>query len=147
MGKSFIFVVSVLLTSAMPAVFAQTAAVPFTLIAQQGQSVTPVADGQNLGITSTGVGQAVSFTLIGTYTGTTTAILSSQAQLVGSTDFTAGQITPVVPATLNPGKSFSLTITYQPTSATTDSAELTIPFTESAATSAGTPLAGSLVFG
>jgi hypothetical protein len=146
MGKPLIFVVSILLVSAAPAVYAQTAA-PFTLIVQQGQSVTPVADGQNLGITSSGVGRATSFTLIGAYTGTTTAILSSQAQLVGSTDFTAGPITPVVPATLNPGKSFSVTITYQPTSASTDSAELTIPFTESAATSAGTPATGSLVFG
>jgi hypothetical protein len=147
MGKSFIFAVSVLLTSAMPAVFAQTAAVPFTLIAQQGQSVTPVADGQNLGITSSGIGQAVSFTLTGTYNGATTAILSSQAQLVGSADFTAGPIAPVVPATLNPGKSFSLTITYTPTTAGTESAELTIPFTESAASSTGTPAQGSLVFG
>lgn len=146
MGNSFICAVSILLVLAAPAVFAQTA-VPFTLIAQQGQSVTPVSDGQNLGITSSGIGQAVNFMLTGTYTGTTTAILSSQAQLVGSTDFTAGPITPVVPATLNPGKSFSLTITYLPTSAATDTAELTIPFTESAATSTGTPAQGSLVFG
>src|ERR1700679_3189888 len=119
MGKSFVFAVSILFASAATAVFAQTV-VPFTLIAQQGQSVTPVANGQNLGITSTGIGQPVNFTLTGTYTGTTTAMLSSQAQLVGSTDFTAGQIAPAVPATLNPGQTFSVTITYKPTSATTD---------------------------
>jgi hypothetical protein len=146
MGKSLVFAVSMLLASVVSPAIAQTAA-PFTLTAQQGQSVTPISNGTTLGITAQAIGQAVTFTLTGTYTGATTAIFSSQAQLLGSPDFSAAQITPAVPATLNPGQSFSLVITYTPSTASTDLAQLTLPFTQSPATAGGTPSQGSLIFG
>jgi hypothetical protein len=146
MGRSLLLGVSILLASVVSPAFAQTA-VPFTLTAQQGQSISPIIDGENLGITASAIGQSVSFTISGTYTGATTAVFSAQAQLLGSSDFSVGPITPTVPVTLNPGKSFSLVITYLPTTASTDSAEITIPFAESPATTGGTPTQEQLVFG
>ncbi len=146
MRNSLILVTGSLLFTcgALPSL-AQTTA-PFTLSVQQAQSITPISNGQTLGVTSPAVGQATTFTISGTYTGTTTAIFSSEAQLIGSPDFSAAHLSPAIPATLSPGASFNLALTYKPSSTAVASAQLTLPFTISPATSTGTPASGVLVF-
>ena len=150
MGKSLLFAISVLAASTATPAMAQIALAPFTLSVQQGQSVTPVANGQTLAVTATGVGQKTTFTLTGVYTGTNTAIFSSEAQLVGSPDFTIGHISPAVPLNLGLGQGFKLDITFNPSSSAIVAAQLIIPFSISVppVVAGGTPTitTGSLAF-
>lgn len=145
MNKSLIAAVPLLWATAVSPALAQQASV-FTLTAQQGQTITPIANLQSLAITSTGIGQANSFTLSGTYTGATSATIGTEAQIVGSTDFTVGHISPAVPTVLNPGQSFKVTVTYTPSSTAVATAQLLISFAQNPATSGGTPTPGQLAF-
>ena len=136
---------SILFASAVPVALAQSIA-PFTLSVQQGQNITPIANGQNLAVTSSAVGQASTFTITGTYTGTTTAVFASEAQLLGSSDFAVSPLSPPIPATLSPNASFKLTITYTPSSTAIATAQLTLPFTITPATAGGPTGTGTIFF-
>jgi hypothetical protein len=121
-------------------------ALPFTLTVQNGQNVTPVVSGQTLAVTSNGIGQATTFTLSGTYTGTTSAVFASDPALLGSPDFSVAHLTPAVPATIAPGQTFSVKVTYTPTSTAISTATLSLPFTITPAAAGGTPTPGTIAF-
>jgi hypothetical protein len=78
---------------------------------------------------STSTGQTEIAQVQATYVGSGKITVSSVPQIFGSTEFTSN-LTGKLPLTLNPGDSFTFTITFAPTSATTASAVLTLPFTE-----------------
>ncbi len=136
---------SILFASALPSALAQNTA-PFTLSVQQGTNVTPVVNGQNLSVSSTAVGQATTFTITGTYIGTTSAVFASEASLLGSPDFSVGHLSPTIPATLAPNASFKLTVTYTPSSTAVATAQLTLPFTITPATAGGPIGSGVIAF-
>lgn len=131
MSKFSLSILPILLAASLtPALAQQTA---FTLRIQQGQNSFQVANGQTLNFSSTAVGQASTLTLTGTYAGTTTAVISSQPQILGNPEFTIGSIGNT-PLTLAPGATFKLDITYKPTSGNSSVAQLVINFAQTAAT-------------
>ncbi len=132
--RAFVATMAFLAAGILPAA-AQTA-LPFTFTVQEGKNITPTVNGSTLGVTAVAIGQTINFTLTGTYTGATTAVVS-QPQLSGSTDFTVGALTPPAPATLAAGQSFTLPLSYTPSSTTPSTAELTLPVSIAAATSGG----------
>ncbi len=131
---------ALLLTSALPALAQQSI---FTLRVLQNQNVYQIANGQALNFVSTAVGQPSVLTLTGTYTGATTAIIGAQPQVLGSPDFTVSPLSGV-PLTLAPNASFSVNITYNPSSSSTSVAQLVLNFSQTAATTTGQPTTGSI---
>jgi hypothetical protein len=123
---------------------AQAQTIPFTLTVQQGTNA-PATIGNNstVDLTATGVGAPQTFTFKATYVGTTTAVISSAPQILGPADFTIAPI-PGLPLTLQPGGSVTMMVTYTPTVATGESAQINLGFTQSAATSTGTATIGTI---
>ncbi|MCU1260511.1 MAG: hypothetical protein JWO80_3396 [Bryobacterales bacterium] len=136
MSKPFLSILPVFLAASLTPALAQQQTA-FTLRIQQGQNSFQVANGQTLSFSATAVGQASTLTLTGTYAGTTTAVISSQPQILGNPEFTIGSIGNT-PLTLAPGATFKLDITYKPTTGSSSVAQLVINFAQTSAT-AGQP--------
>lgn len=110
------------------------AQVPFNLRTQQGL----VVSGQTLTFVASGVGQSPTLTLTGTYTGNTPVALSAPL-LLGSSDFSISALTP------QPDRSFSLDITFTPTSTNAAAAQILIPFVQGAAVAGQPSTSGTIV--
>jgi hypothetical protein len=81
---------------------------------QQGNNITPVANGASVTLASTGVGAPVTAVVTLTYTGNTSITFTSGPQLLGSPDFSI--VTPPPGATLGPGQSMAFEVRYLPSS-------------------------------
>ncbi|MBE0656230.1 MAG: choice-of-anchor D domain-containing protein [Bryobacteraceae bacterium] len=81
---------------------------------QQGNSITPVANGASVTLASTGVGAPVTAQVTLTYTGSTSITFTGGPKLLGSPDFSI-VTTPQI-ATLGPGQSLSFEVRYLPAS-------------------------------
>jgi hypothetical protein len=116
---------------------------PFQLTLQQGTLTNIVPNGTTLDLVATGVGVASTFTLTAMYTGSTTAVIPTAPQVLGSTAFTVSPIKGL-PLTLHPGGSVTLTVTYTPTTNAAAGAQLNLAFTQTAATATGASTSGTI---
>lgn len=118
-------------------------AFPFQLSIQQGTNTTTIPNASTVNLISTGVGVATTFSFTATYIGTTSAIISTPPQVLGSTDFTVSTISNL-PLTLQPGASVTLQVTYKASTNAAEVAVLGIGFTQAAASATGTATAGTI---
>jgi hypothetical protein len=110
------------------ALSASAQVIPFQLLVTEGQNaVTVQNDGGVAFAAAPGGSQTAQVTA--TYTGTGQVTISFQPMVTGSTAFTA-KIAGTLPLTLNPQGSFSITVTYSPTSAAQSNAQLSLPYVE-----------------
>src|SRR5690348_10052632 len=104
--------------------------IPFSLRLQQGTTVTTINNGGTVSLPAQGLGKAVSATVTATFQGTGTAIISAPPSLTqAGSDFSASLV-PAAPVTLSPGDSVSISVTFDPTVTTVESALLILPFTQ-----------------
>jgi hypothetical protein len=97
---------------------------------QQGNNITPVANGASVTLASTGVGAPVTAVVSLTYTGSTSITFDSGPQLLGSPDFSI--VTPPSRSTLGPGQSLAFEVRYLPTSGLLAQSALDFPFRQAA---------------
>lgn len=81
---------------------------------QQGNNITPVANGASVTLASTGVGAPVTALVTLTYTGTTSITFTGGPNLLGSLEFSI--VTPPSSTTLSPGQSTAFEVRYLPSS-------------------------------
>src|SRR5215471_12999185 len=86
------------------------AQVPFLVLVKNGTNSSLAANNATLNLAADGLGKTASLTIVLTYQGATTAVVS-QPQLFGLNRFT---VTPqaALPATLSPGGSLSVVIQF-----------------------------------
>lgn len=94
---------------------------------QQGNNITPVANGAAVMLASTGVGAAVTAQVTLTYIGNTSITFSSDPKLLGSPDFSIATAPPSG-ATLAPNQSLSFEVRYLPSSGLLSQAALDYAF-------------------
>jgi hypothetical protein len=135
----------ILLALSLPLCFAGVARAqaPFEIVVQSGTNTVPVSNGSTLTLAASAVGQSTSITIILTYEGVTSAVVS-QPTLSSTNGFTLGNSITSTPIT--PGQAVSFTVTYTPATAAQATTQLSVPFTEAGATSNSAGTAGSLIF-
>lgn len=102
----------------------------FNLLAtSNGIAATIPNNGPAIDITAQ-VGSANSITITATYTGSTSATITTLPQVLGSTEFTATYVTVAPPFVLTPGQSFSFVVTYTPVNSIAASAQVQVAYTE-----------------
>jgi len=107
--------------------------IDFTLVATTNGQAELVPNGQTLGFLTT-VGTQQQITITATYTGTTQATIQAPGlQQLGSTEFTVTTTNLKAGQVFNPTDSFTIVITYKPTSAAQANGELGITYSEPAA--------------
>src|ERR1700730_7066429 len=116
--------------------------VPFELRIQQGNNVFIVPNGATLGMPANAVGKPASLFFTATYRGSTSVTISNPPVLFGSTDFSLDNSKLILPLTLKPTDSFTVGITFKPTSAAAALGQLNISYLEAPATSSGTAVPG-----
>jgi hypothetical protein len=136
----------ILLALSLPLCFAGAAQAqtPFEIVAQSGTNTAPVADGSTLTLAAGAVGQSTSMTITLTYEGSTSAVVS-QPTLSSTNGFGIGN-SSISSTPLQFGQAVSFTVTYTPTTAAQATTQLTVPFTQSGATSNSAGTVGSLIF-
>ena len=110
------------------AISASAQVIPFQLLVIQGPNTTTVQNGGAVSFVAP-VGGSQTAQVTATYTGNGQVTVSQQAEVFGSTAFTA-KIAGTLPLTLNPQDSFSIAITFSPTSAAQSTSQLNVPFVE-----------------
>jgi hypothetical protein len=118
----------------------------FQLRITEGNNVFLVPNGSTLTLAPSAVGQVSTATLTAIYVGATSALISAQPVVLGSTNFTVSSL-PNLPLTLLPNQSFDLTLQFKPTSPATALAQLNVGFVESQQSTAGgvpTSVAGTI---
>ena len=103
--------------------------IPLQLVLTEGQSSETIQNGGSPLSFVSPAGQSQTAQITATYSGAGQITVSQQPTLVGSTVFTA-IIQGKLPLTLNPGGSFSIVLTYSPTSAAQTNAQLSLPVVE-----------------
>jgi len=136
MRNSFLLPLALFAAGALPVAAQQQ--FPFSLVIQAIQ----VANGQTVLVSASGVGQATTVTLTGTYTGTTSVTLSPP-QLLGGPEFSLGPLTTSF--TLRPNQKFTLDITFTATSTAASRTQLDIPFLQASAVAGQPATAGNII--
>jgi hypothetical protein len=136
----------ILLALSLPLCFAGAAQAqaPFEIVAQSGTNTVPVANGSTLTLAANAVGQSTSLTITLTYEGSTSAVVS-QPTLSSTNGFGIGN-SSISSTPLQFGQSVSFAVTYTPTTAAQATNQLSVPFTQSGATSNSAGTIGSLTF-
>jgi hypothetical protein len=136
----------ILLALSLPLCFAGAAQAqaPFEIVAQSGTNTVPVANGSTLTLAANAVGQSTSMTITLTYEGSTSAVVS-QPTLSSTNGFGIGN-SSISSTPLQFGQSVSFAVTYTPTTAAQATNQLSVPFTQSGATSNSAGTIGSLTF-
>jgi len=98
---------------------------------QQGNNISPVANGGSVAVNSTGVGQPKNLVVTITYVGTTRLSFAEPPQLLGSQDFSITAPPPPF-ASLGPNQSLSMELRFLPSSGQLVQTELDYTFTQSA---------------
>lgn len=94
---------------------------------QQGNNITPVANGASVTLNSTGVGAPATALVTLTYIGTTSITFTNGPKLLGSLDFSI--VTPPPPsATIGPNQTLAFEVRYLPTSGLVSQSALDYPF-------------------
>lgn len=102
---------------------------PFTMSFQQGGTTTTIPNGAGLTlVAASGQVQAVQVRAI--YVGGGSASITQAPAIVGTSTLTA-TVDQTLPLSLSSGQSFTFTIRYAPTSSTTSTGQLTLPYIES----------------
>jgi|HigsolmetaAR202D_1030399.scaffolds.fasta_scaffold04062_5 hypothetical protein len=100
---------------------------PFQIRVRINDGTTTIANGATIFASAQRIGVPLRISVTATYRGTTFATFNSAPQLVGSSDFTVGAVSPV---TLQPGQSLSFDVTFTPKAVSTVSAQLSLDYTE-----------------
>lgn len=110
----------------------------FRIAISQGGNTSLIQNGSQL-IFNTPVNTITSASVTATYLGTGQILLESQPVMLGSTAFTAG-LQATLPLTLTQGRSVTFEVRFRPTGAALASAQFSLPYTETAAsTGSGAP--------
>jgi hypothetical protein len=111
----------------------------FQLLATQGNNAAIIQNDTTLTLNSP-VGQSQTVQIKATYTGTGQVLIPQQPVVIGSTAFTAN-LAGTPPITLGPGGSISFTIQFLPTTATLNTAQMSLLFVETlpASVAGGSP--------
>jgi hypothetical protein len=125
--------------AALTASVASAQQFPFSLLATQGNNAATLQNGGGIAFTAP-IGQTSTAQIKATYTGTGQATISQQPIVIGSTAFTAS-FDGSTPLILTPGASVTISIQFKPASAASNTAQLSLPFTDAvpATTPGGTP--------
>lgn len=144
--RSIILGAVVALAGMATAVQAQTtAAFPFTIVASTPTSSQLLANGAQVQF-SAAVGQTQTVHIVAQYIGNGQVMITQNPELFGSTAFSEPVLTYVqqplqkLPFTLNPGDSISFDETYTPLSAQQVSAQVVVPYQETAPSTNGIPV-------
>jgi len=113
----------------VPAALAQA---PFLVVVTSGNNSSLVPNNATLNLAAEGINKTTSLTIMLTYQGVSTAVVS-RPQIFGLNFTVAAQAG--LPATLSSGNSLSVVVQYTPSDAAQATAQLTIPYTEKGATS------------
>ena len=132
------------LLAGLPCAVAQN--IPFQIQVQEaGQQAFAVQNGSTLDVIANAVGVPDTVTVTVTYAGAsmTTVQIPSDAQITGSSDFTVSHILGL-PLTLSPQSTFSVAVTFNPSTAQRSTAQLVIPFVLPPAASTAPPTTGTI---
>ena len=125
--------IAVLLAAMAGAVAAQT--FPFQLLITSGTTAATVANGSSVGVNAE-IGQTVTVHVTATYlpsNSANTATISQAPTLLGaSLQFSVTAFPKTLPLQLSSGNQFSFDVTFKSSSAAVATAQLTLPFTETA---------------
>ena len=117
------------------------AQIPFSLaVTQPGQNASSITNGGTVTMQAAAGGSAT-VQLVATYSGTGQVSIAQSPNVVGSTAFTA-TLAGSLPLSLTPGRSATVTITFSPTTATGNTAQLSLLYVET--TSTGTTNGGTI---
>src|SRR5712692_4386263 len=110
---------------------AQQTPFPFQLLVTEQGSGVAVQNGAQLTFNAP-VGQTLMAQVRATYSGTMVAIIAEPPQIFGSNEFSVALSIPQsqLPVTLGPADTVTFTITFKPTSATLNNAQLSLRFSE-----------------
>jgi hypothetical protein len=122
---------------------AALAQAPFQIVAQSGPNSAPISDGATLTLAAGAVGQNTSITITLTYQGATSAVVSPPT-LSSTNGFSVSNSISSAPITYGQGVSF--TVTYTAATAAQATSQLSVPFTETAASASGAGTLGTLAF-
>jgi hypothetical protein len=129
--------------AALLAVMAGAAAAqtfPFQLLITSGGTAATVANGSSVGVNAE-IGQSVTIHVTATYlpaVSSNTATISQVPTLLGATlQFSVTAFPKTLPLQLSSGNQFSFDVTFKSSSAAVATAQLTLPFTETASSLSG----------
>src|SRR5579871_1567632 len=106
--------------------------IPFVMRLQEGATVAPINNGATVTLAAPGLGKTAGATVSATYQGPGPAIMQAAPSLTqAGSDFSAS-LTPNAPLNLNPGDTFTISLGFTPTITGTESALLTIPYSQGA---------------
>ncbi len=122
---------------------------PFLLNVQQQGTNTSVPNGTVVNFVPPAAGATATATFVITYNGATSATILPGVQITGSSAFSvASSQSQLPPIILGPSASYSLSVTFTPTSSNTDEqAQLLLNYSEAPATSTDATRTGAIVFG
>lgn len=139
-------VIGGLILAAFAAGMASAQTIDFRLTAtENGQSV--IIPNDSAVPLSTAVGTSVTATVTATYIGSSVATISQPPQQTGSTEFSVTTTLTTLPETFTPFQSFTITITYNPTTAAQANGEMTVNYTEPGSGTNATPVQSQIVIG
>jgi hypothetical protein len=118
---------------------------PFELRIQQGNNVFIVPNDATLTMPASAIGKVTSITLTATYRGSTSATITN-AQFFGSTDISLDTSKLTLPLKMNPADSFTIGVTFKPSTPAIVSGQLNISYLEAPAgtTPGTTPTSGTI---
>ena len=133
----------VLCVGLLPFVARAQTSFPFQLSVQEGSQSANITNGSTVNVTSTGIGVQSVLTLTVVYTGSTTATIPANPQILGSSAFS---VTPLmgVPLALSANSTFTVAVQFTPTSAGQVTAQLNLGYVQAAATSTQSPVSGTI---
>ncbi len=114
--------------------FASAQAIDFSLLAipANGNPAT-IANGQTINLLATNAGGQTQVTIVATYSGSTQATILAAPQPLGSTEITVSvPAAETFPLVLTRGQTLTFTVKFTATNASQVSAQVTIPYTETA---------------
>jgi hypothetical protein len=123
---------SICLLAAAAILASSAAAQPFVVTAQMGSSSSTVAPGGTLNVVAPAIGSPLPINLGVSYRGGSSANITGVSQ-TGSGDFTSTSVP--TPLALTSGGSFSLTVTYKPSTGQSAQAQVFVSYLEGNATS------------
>jgi hypothetical protein len=111
---------------------------PFELRIQQGNNVFIVPNGATLVMPANAVGKVASLTVTATYRGSYSVTIKNPPIVLGSTAFSLDSSKLTLPLTINPGDSFTVGLTFRPSTPDIALAQLNVSYLEAVPTTSST---------
>lgn len=121
---------TLLSVAALAFLAAPASAQPFLLRVQEGSVVATVGNGATITLSSSGIGKGATATLTATYEGTGTAIIANPPVLTSSNSDFSATLNGGLPLSVTPGGSFTVTLQFNPSTTTTETALFSLDYTD-----------------